>query len=538
MKEPGTTVKHPEIGCHIIKMDSSDSAIPNMDPIVKSDKTEQISETEIYTATDWISHIVPHLGLKALVSHSTILPQCIRAYKNNIAGFGIGVRYIDDYEEETAEMKVEFVAMERIIELLNFDQDTKEVFEDIIESRETYGIAYLECIRNLEEDVVEVEFVKGTHTVDMTRPLDPYVETVYYYRGEVIPRKKRFKKYRQTVGGKTVYFKEFGDPRIMDKRNGEYIGEGESLNLDFQANEILELTIGTEPYGEVRWLGQTLSVDGARKAENLNNNYFTNGRHTPLMIVVKGGTLSDSSFAKLKDYMNGIRGEAGQHAFLLLETEDTGNRTDFIDQKPPDIEIKDMASILQKDELFQEYQENSRRKNQSAFQLPDLYVAYTTDFNRATAQTAMEVTEKQVFQPERSSLAWQINNKLLNGYGFKYVEAFFEAPDITNPDDMSKILNITERAGGMSPNIAKELTYQTLGKDAENYPEEWGDIPLQYTKSQPMANPMGSYSSTAIMGQLEQTIAKAAANHDDSIVAIMKEVKRLLKSQKEAVGNE
>ena len=61
-----------------------------------------------------------------------------------------------------------------------------------------------------------------------------------------------------------------------------------------------------------------------------------------------------------------------------------------------------------------------RRKVQSSFQLPDLYVGYTTDFNRATAQTAQEVTEEQVFQPERKSLAWAINNRLafLNSIAF------------------------------------------------------------------------------------------------------------------------
>ena len=36
--------------------------------------------------------------------------------------------------------------MAQIIELLNTEQDTKEVFEDLIEARETYGVAYLEVI--------------------------------------------------------------------------------------------------------------------------------------------------------------------------------------------------------------------------------------------------------------------------------------------------------------------------------------------------------------------------------------------------------
>lgn len=64
----------------------------------------------------------------------------------------------------------------------------------------------------------------------------------------------------------------------------------ETLDRKWQANEILEFAIGTKPYGEIRWIGQLLGVDGSRRAESLNNNYFINGRHTPLLIMIKGGT--------------------------------------------------------------------------------------------------------------------------------------------------------------------------------------------------------------------------------------------------------
>ena len=102
----------------------------------------------------------------------------------------------------------------------------------------------------------------------------------------------------------------------------------------------MEFAIGTEPYGEIRWIGQILGVDGSRSAENLNNNYFKNGRHTPLLIMVKGGTLTDESFNKMQEYMNGIKGEAGQHSFLVLEAENIDARSDFDDEKQPEIEVK------------------------------------------------------------------------------------------------------------------------------------------------------------------------------------------------------
>lgn len=493
-------------------------------PVEKADTSVQVTTQEAYNAGDWITPRNDMRGLARLVENSTILPQCIRAYKNNIAGFGIGVRYIEDVEE-TPEMAAEFSRAEEIIELLNIEQDTKEVFEDIIEARETYGIAYLEVIRNIADEVVQIEFIKETPTISKTRPLDPYITTTYYHHGQELERKKRYCKYKQEIGGKTVFFKEFGDPRIMDLRDGKYLAEGESLDLEWQANELMEFAIGTEPYGTVRWIGQVLGVDGSRRAETLNNNYFINGRHTPLMIMVKGGTLTDESFTKLQQYMNDIKGEAGQHAFIVLETEATDARTDFDQQEKPEIEVKDLASILQKDELFQNYLDNNRRKVQSSFQLPDLYVGYTTDFNRATAQTAQEVTEEQVFQPERKSLAWAINNRLLNGYRFQYVECYFLEPDITNPDDLYKLLTVANNAGGLTPNFAKRIIYEAYGEQAEDYPDEWGDIPLAYSKTQGGGTGLDLGGLTL---SLQKQIEKAAASHDDAVVAVMKEVKSLL----------
>lgn len=493
-------------------------------PVEKAENSVQLTEQEVYNAGDWITPPNELKGLRNLVKHSTILPQCIRAYKNNIAGFGIGVRYKDD-TEETPEMAAEFTRAEEIIELLNIEQDTKEVFEDVVEARETYGISYLEVIRNMADEVVQIDFIKETPSIRKTKPLEPYIPTVYYHHGQQIERKKRYCKYKQEIGGETVYFREFGDPRIMDRRDGKYLKDGETLDLAYQANEILEFAIGTEPYGEVRWIGQVLGVDGSRKAEGLNNNYFDNGRHTPLMIMIEGGTLTDDSFEKLQQYMNDIKGEAGQHAFIILETESTDGRTDFDQSEKPKVEIKDLANILQKDELFQDYLDNNRRKVQSSFQLPDLYVGYTTDFNRATAQTAQEVTEEQVFQPERKSLAWAINNRLLNGYQFKYVECYFLEPDISNPDDLYKLLTVCNNAGGLTPNKAKQIIYEAYGETAEDYPEEWGDVPLSYSKTQ--GGGIG-FDLGQLTMSLQKQIEKAAGNHDDAVVAVMKEVKSLL----------
>ncbi len=506
------------IGVKVIKAQEADNTpsvfYKGSSRIEKSDTSEQLTRASAASADEWIPHPVNMYGLKELVDNSTILPQCIRAYKNNISGFGISIHYKEDYNEETEEMKAEWNLAQRTIALLNMDCMIKEIFENIVRDRETYGISYCEVIRDMKGNVVQLEFIIDTPTIDMTYPLEPYIESVFFYNGEAIRRKKKFRKFRQNVAGKTVYFKEFGDPRIMDKRNGQYANEtDEQIDIDNQANEIIDFKVGSMLYGEVRWIGQVLTVDGNRRAEVLNNAYFRKGRHTPLMILIKGGTLSDDAFEKLQNYMNEIEGESGQHSYLVLEVENNEVSAQFNGTEQPEVEIKDLASILQKDELFQEYQENGRKKVQSAFLLPDLYTGYTTDFNRSTAQTAMEVTEKQVFQPERASLSWIVNNKLLNGYRFRYVEIQFDAPDITNPDDMQKMLNITERAGGLTPNTAKELTYTVLGKDGcEDYEGDWGDIPLAYAKTTSQGQMQQEFSGNVLGNMQEGKIKSTEEN--------------------------
>lgn len=546
------------------------SIIEGSEPIQKAEVPTQLNEEESRAAGDWLTPPANLRGLSTMVDESTILPQCVRAYKNNIAGFGIDLRYRDEFadKDETPEMKEEWEQAQEVLDLLSTEQDSKEIFEDVIEARETYGCAYIEVMRNIEGQVVQIEFIKDTPTIEKTRPAGDYVEYIYSYKGKDISRRRRFRKYKQTVNGEVVYYKEFGDPRVMNRKTGDYTTA--SIDVNDRANELMEFSIGTAAYGKVRWVGQTLTVDGARRAESLNNNYFINGRHTPLLIMVNGGTLTDESREKLKQYIDGIKGEDGQHKFLVIESELSDNRTGFTEETRPEVEVKDLAAILQKDELFQDYLDNGRRKVQSAFQLPDLYVGYTTDFNRATAQTAMEVTEKQVFQPERRSLAWAINNRLLNCYRFRYVEVFFREPDITNPDDLFKILNVGNAAGGLTPNKARAVIGKAMGETPEDFTEPWGDIPLpifQALRSEIMSNvpsevpsvaqgavsgdgegitppaPEGSQNApqapeneeepaegeTSLEEQLNGQIKKAQAAHeDDELIAVMKEVRRLL----------
>ena len=111
-----STKKNPRpMQAHIIK---GQKYTPPLQPVKKSDTTTQVTMQEAFNAGDWIEPPYELTGLHDLVRESTILPQCIRAYKDNIAGFGIGVKYAEDVEESD-EANTEYNRMAQIIELLN-----------------------------------------------------------------------------------------------------------------------------------------------------------------------------------------------------------------------------------------------------------------------------------------------------------------------------------------------------------------------------------------------------------------------------------
>lgn len=487
-------------------------------------------KNERENTTDWLTPFYDMKGLQHMVRESTILPQCITAYKNNIAGFGIVPEYNEEYDKETEEMKAEWDSMQSVLDLLTSDKSLKSVFEDIIECRETNGIAFVEVIRNAKGLVTEIDLIKEPETINKTVPGRRTIRYDKHYKGKTITRQKQFCRYRQMKNGKTVYFKEFGDPRIMDKRSGAFIKKGEKLALRLQANEIIEFPVGTKDYGTVRWEGQILTAEGSRLAETLNYRYFTNGRHIPLAIIVKNGTLSKSSFEKLKGYVNDIKGENGQHAFMVLEAETAEDGTAFENDKKVEIELKDLSPMLQEDALFTSYLDDNRKKVQSSFRLPDIYVGYTTDFNRATVQAAIEITEQQVFIPERENLTWTINNKLLDCYNFKYVKAVFKNPKIVNYEDLAKVLAVVKSGGGATPNDLKGILYDAIGKPYEDFEEDWGNIPIDiYNKKETTSSPNNSSNgSHNIIDGVDDAMQEASNNGDDEIVSVLKELRNML----------
>lgn len=453
--------------------------------ILKAEGATAISEdpyAHMYAEEGIIEPDYPFKELLKMVEYSTILQQCIDAYKRNIPGFGAEIQYTLDVKE-TPEMIAQYDALKEIMEFFNFDKSFEDVWADAIEHREKCGNGFIEIIRDGRGLPAGGENVDPTYmrVTTLTEPIDVKYER-FNKDGQKISytRKKRFRRYVQIVGTEKVWFKQFGDPRFMNKETGEFTS---SHNGDLEANEIIHLKIGDGPYGVPRWIGQLIHMYGARKAEELNYNYFDNGRHTPAAVIVSNGMLTEESLQQLQAYANEVKGVDNAHKFLILEAE--GLEDGILpgeDRQGVKVDIKPLAEILQQDALFLDYDEKSREKVQSAFRLPDLYVGRSKDFNRATADTAREVTEEQVFEPERNSLEFIINNILFQEHELNLVKIRFKSPEISNATDQAALLTVLNNIGSVSPNDTRDLVGKIVGKDLDPFDDEMANVPLLLQK--------------------------------------------------------
>jgi capsid portal protein len=101
----------------------------------------------------------------------------------------------------------------------------------------------------------------------------------------LVPR--YFRRYAQISPGtlERVYFKEFGDPRIIDPKTGEVAPD---LPFEEQATEIYmdAQYIPGHLYGVPKWIGILPAILGSREAEEVNLNFFRENAIPAMAVLV------------------------------------------------------------------------------------------------------------------------------------------------------------------------------------------------------------------------------------------------------------
>lgn len=235
---------------------------------------------------------------RLLVKNSNIIPQCIEAYKRNIAGHGIALEYVSGEDDKSA--KEEWNRAERFLETCNLEDNPEEIIGQLIEDLESTGMANMEVawpsgsefptifrmdpkyVRYTKES--KLATFKRKRRISSTREVEEFTQQIYARR------------YAMKRGTSVVWFRLFG--------------------TDGTENQVIPLKVGNDgAYGEPRWFGNAPGVVGSREAEELNVSYFSNGRMLSMILTVTNGRLTQQSM----ELLSKVKGSQSQGVFFTLK---------------------------------------------------------------------------------------------------------------------------------------------------------------------------------------------------------------------------
>ncbi len=356
------------------------------------------------------------------------------------------------------------------------------------QDREVTGNAYWELVRNKAGRVSRLKLVPSFSV--RLLPLDAeHTEVMEQVRiselgYDSIKSRRRFRKFVQTVDNRSVYYKEFGDPRVMSSKTGRIYKTETKLTANEEgvrpATEILHFEIynSRSAYGMPRWTGALLSVLGSREAEEINQAYFENKSVPPLAILVSGGRLSEESISSLEDYIETeIKGKGNFHKIMLLEADPDAAEHSAV----PKIDMKPLTGAQQQDALFQRYDERNVDKVGMAFRLPRLLRGDIRDFNRATALASLQFAESQVFEPERNEFDWVINRKLLPDMGIRLWRFRSNGPIKRDPAVVTENVRRLVDSGVLTPAEGRILVADVFSQELPSITADWVKQPLKLT---------------------------------------------------------
>lgn len=451
--------------------------------------------------------------LSVLAEFSTELRQTCDAMAVGVDGFGhrLLLRPMTEDQKKSLQKQIdeEEDFLNHFFNYPNSEESFVKLRRESTQEKELTGNSYWELVPGLTDPKKYSAINRiNAATIRITKA-DRIITRMglNYIRGDLsIGTKffqKKFRRFVQIIGTKKVFFKQFGDPRVIDKRNGE-IAE-QNLDPQFRANELFHFKIESRrptPYGMPRFTGNIISIKGSRQADETNIITLMNNNIPSFAILANGGMLTQGSVDRIREFVDTqIKGSSNYSKWLILEGESTHDG--LSSPNSIKIEIVPLTRAQHQDMLWQSYDENNAKKLRRNFRIAPILVGASENYDRATAQVSEALTEKYVFNPEREEIDREIN-KIMLAQGIRFWIFKSNSPNVTNDEDLVRILTGAERSGALTPRIARMLLEDILNRDLpgfDNLPEGFSpDVPFSFTLAKLMhsagaANQNGTFDS-------------------------------------------
>jgi PBSX family phage portal protein len=315
--------------------------------------------------------------------NNTELGQCINAMATNTVGFGWTLRerpMPDALKTELhSDIESERDMLRSRLTAIHPTESLDMILEKVKLDQHSCGNGYIELIDDNFGELVGLNHVVG-HAVRLTEKPSkavkvavPVIQTNDSFKLGATSMWYRFRRYAMMLSArKIMWFKEAGDPRLMDKWTGEF---SSIVPAPRRATSLLHFKNynSLSAYGVPHWIGNLFSIRGSRRSEEINYNTLTNNNIPSMFVIVENGALTEASIDRLKIWTEQQVSKGMNYSkFLLLE----GETVEDGSPNPQNFKIKvhPLANLQKDDQLFQNYDQNNREKIRQSFRLPPIFV--------------------------------------------------------------------------------------------------------------------------------------------------------------------
>lgn len=416
-----------------------------------------------------------------------VLWSCIDSVVRNCErGHDLDFTGDDKASKDTEESQAQRSRLDDFFNRVNEKHSFQALRKKIRLDREVTGNAFVEVLRNLRGDVERLYYVPGTRVrvtklgddeipVTVTMPRAGRLIDMTVYR-----RFRRFARVISPTGNTLRWFKEFGDPRILDADTGEFVKDrttNEYIREPYEyPNKATEMwwfrdTFAGNVYGMPRWVSVLLDAKARWIARWLNYDLLDQGAVPKGILLFQNGAISEGTRRHLEQTLQEWRDPRKYNQWVMINVEPDafgfdlntgaskgGSRPEFINLD------------RNEDYMFANFLSHVEETIRKVYRLPPIFTGASTDYTHATAYASVEVAETQVFEPIRTEFDEKVNTELVQNefnvydWRFKTREA-----KIGDKETLYKAVSTLAGTGGLSTNHLIRLGNETLGANVSEY---------------------------------------------------------------------
>lgn len=430
-----------------------------------------------YSGVEVLAPPYPLLKLAQILEYSPPLAQCISVMTTNVVGFGyelVRARYYKSEDEMPPEAKAEKEMLMQFFQFVNRKESFTKLMRRLWKDYETAGMAYMEVVRNAGGKIAGLHRLPA-HSVRWTKKDKESTDFIQRVRGPSgkyieIPRRDKFRRYVQRLDGmKKMYFKEYGDPRLISSATGK---EAETSSVPANEVIIFEQEAIYTTYPLPRWVANMMGIFGAHDADTVNYLFFQNKTIPPLIVTVSGGSLTEETVEKLTDqFAKEIKGVQNFHNALILEAS-PAQIGSFAGEKvsPVKIEVKPLTAAITDDGQFLKYRDAVAKSIRSDYRIPPILLGLSDEYTHATVVEAVRTAEEQVFEPERQPIEAIIANTIMADMDAQHWTLEFLGGKTSDYSEMLKAIGPVKEMVPIGQ--VQKIVNKMINEPAEDIPEE------------------------------------------------------------------